>query len=231
MGHTLVSGSNDHTTRFWSRGRPGMDISNDRFHVGRERAKELGVKEEEERGTRRRPVDPEHKDLADAAFFTKTTTSSCPGCPSSTLTAQDQAQGPGADRLRAFLASGDRVATDRPEPMRRPHQTIGGGNRCPASRMRWEEPLSGQATAEGGSEPAEPRRTGGGVTRDRETTGAALRRRATVSGAMREGTSEGMGGAGRKWTSSGERLPPVEHIDVVALQSCYAVGGIRERRS
>ncbi|CAH7685674.1 WD40-repeat-containing domain protein [Phakopsora pachyrhizi] len=48
LGHTLVSGSNDHTTRFWSRGRPGIKISNDRFHVGKERAREMGVKDEEE---------------------------------------------------------------------------------------------------------------------------------------------------------------------------------------
>jgi len=48
LGHTLVSGSNDHTTRFWSRGRPGVKIANDRFHVGKERAREMGVKDEEE---------------------------------------------------------------------------------------------------------------------------------------------------------------------------------------
>ncbi|MBW0465360.1 hypothetical protein O181_005075 [Austropuccinia psidii MF-1] len=48
LGHTLVSGSNDHTTRFWSRGRPGVKISNDRFHIGKERAREMGVKDEEE---------------------------------------------------------------------------------------------------------------------------------------------------------------------------------------
>lgn len=48
LGHTLVSGSNDHTTRFWSRGRPGIKIANDRFHIGKERAREMGVKDEEE---------------------------------------------------------------------------------------------------------------------------------------------------------------------------------------
>ena len=49
LGHVLASGSNDHTTRFWSRNRPGGKILNDRFHVGRDRARELGSKDEEER--------------------------------------------------------------------------------------------------------------------------------------------------------------------------------------
>ena len=48
LGHLLGTGSNDHTTRWWSRGRPGVSIANDRFHIGREKAKELGLKEEEE---------------------------------------------------------------------------------------------------------------------------------------------------------------------------------------
>ncbi|BGP45796.1 pre-mRNA cleavage and polyadenylation factor (CPF) complex subunit [Rhodotorula kratochvilovae] len=38
LGHLLVSASNDHTTRFWSRARPGTRSKGDRFHVGRERA-------------------------------------------------------------------------------------------------------------------------------------------------------------------------------------------------
>ncbi|POY70199.1 hypothetical protein BMF94_6782 [Rhodotorula taiwanensis] len=40
LGHLLVSASNDHTTKFWSRGRPGMRTSQDRFHVGKENATE-----------------------------------------------------------------------------------------------------------------------------------------------------------------------------------------------
>lgn len=48
VGHLLATGSSDHTTRWWSRGRPGVNISNDRFHVGREKAKELGNREEED---------------------------------------------------------------------------------------------------------------------------------------------------------------------------------------
>jgi len=41
LGHLLVSASNDHTTRFWSRGRPGTRSKGDRFHLGRERAMEV----------------------------------------------------------------------------------------------------------------------------------------------------------------------------------------------
>ncbi|KAM0753770.1 WD40 repeat-like protein [Meredithblackwellia eburnea MCA 4105] len=48
LGHILCSASNDHTTRFWSRGRPALKISGDRFHVGRDKARELGTKEEDE---------------------------------------------------------------------------------------------------------------------------------------------------------------------------------------
>lgn len=43
LGHLLCSASNDHTTRFWSRGRPGSKVLEDRFHLGREKAKELGT--------------------------------------------------------------------------------------------------------------------------------------------------------------------------------------------
>ena len=38
LGHLLVSASNDHTTRFWSRGRPGQGVLEDRFHLGRDKA-------------------------------------------------------------------------------------------------------------------------------------------------------------------------------------------------
>lgn len=48
VGHLLATGSSDHTTRWWSRGRPGTLIANDRFHVGREKAKELGSKEDDD---------------------------------------------------------------------------------------------------------------------------------------------------------------------------------------
>lgn len=49
LGHLLCSASNDHTTRFWSRGRPGQSVLNDRFHLGREEALALGSKDEDER--------------------------------------------------------------------------------------------------------------------------------------------------------------------------------------
>lgn len=48
LGHMLASAANDTTTRWWSRGRPGVGIMNDRFHLGRDRAHEMGQKEEEE---------------------------------------------------------------------------------------------------------------------------------------------------------------------------------------
>lgn len=48
LGHLLCSASNDHTTRFWSRGRPGVKVLGDRFHLGRDKAREAGGKEDEE---------------------------------------------------------------------------------------------------------------------------------------------------------------------------------------
>ncbi|KAF0404154.1 WD40 repeat-like protein [Gigaspora margarita] len=44
LGHILVSGSNDHSTRFWTRARPG-DTVQDKYHVGRQKAEELGLKD------------------------------------------------------------------------------------------------------------------------------------------------------------------------------------------
>ncbi|CAG8500749.1 2291_t:CDS:10 [Diversispora eburnea] len=44
IGHILVSGSNDHSTRFWTRARPG-DTVQDKYHVGRQKAEELGLKD------------------------------------------------------------------------------------------------------------------------------------------------------------------------------------------
>ncbi|KAJ3039971.1 hypothetical protein HK097_002688, partial [Rhizophlyctis rosea] len=49
MGHILVSGSNDHTTRFWTRNRPG-DVMHDRFSYTKKEADMLGLKEEDEEG-------------------------------------------------------------------------------------------------------------------------------------------------------------------------------------
>jgi polyadenylation factor subunit 2 len=47
LGHLLASGSNDHTTRFWSRARPAGRLMQDRFHVGKDRAIELGTRDED----------------------------------------------------------------------------------------------------------------------------------------------------------------------------------------
>ncbi|KAG4103854.1 WD40 repeat-like protein [Neocallimastix lanati (nom. inval.)] len=49
IGHILVSGSNDHSTRFWTRNRPG-DTMHDRFNVSRKEAEELGLKAEGDEG-------------------------------------------------------------------------------------------------------------------------------------------------------------------------------------
>lgn len=48
LGHLLCSASNDHTTRFWSRARPGQKVLGDRFHLGRDKARELGEKDDYE---------------------------------------------------------------------------------------------------------------------------------------------------------------------------------------
>jgi polyadenylation factor subunit 2 len=46
LGHILASGSNDHTTRFWTRNRPG-DPMNDRFNLSKEEADAMGLVAEE----------------------------------------------------------------------------------------------------------------------------------------------------------------------------------------
>ena len=50
FGHVLASASNDHTTRFWSRNRPGQQKASlwIRYHIGKDKSKEMGVKEEDE---------------------------------------------------------------------------------------------------------------------------------------------------------------------------------------
>lgn len=59
LGHLLVSGSNDFTTRFWTRCRPGMlRNTHDRFHVGRDAARELGAKDDDEDDDKRGPSMP-----------------------------------------------------------------------------------------------------------------------------------------------------------------------------
>lgn len=34
LGHLMASGSNDYTTRFWERERPGRAVGRDKFHLG-----------------------------------------------------------------------------------------------------------------------------------------------------------------------------------------------------
>jgi polyadenylation factor subunit 2 len=46
MGHILASGSNDHTTRFWTRNRPG-DPMNDAMNLSKDEAKEMGIEHED----------------------------------------------------------------------------------------------------------------------------------------------------------------------------------------
>ena len=46
VGHVLASGSNDNTSRFWTRSRPG-DVFNDKFAIGKAASEALGVKDVE----------------------------------------------------------------------------------------------------------------------------------------------------------------------------------------
>lgn len=46
VGHILASGSNDNTSRFWTRSRPG-DVFNDKFAIGKAASEALGVKDVE----------------------------------------------------------------------------------------------------------------------------------------------------------------------------------------
>ena len=46
LGHILGSGSNDHTTKFWTRNRPG-DPMNDRYNLSKEEASAIGLVTEE----------------------------------------------------------------------------------------------------------------------------------------------------------------------------------------
>lgn len=48
LGHLLATGAMDASVRWWCRGRPGSSIMNDKFHVGRDKARELGQREDEE---------------------------------------------------------------------------------------------------------------------------------------------------------------------------------------
>jgi len=42
LGHMLVTSSNDHTTKFWARNKPGDDMK-DRYNVSKEEAERMGL--------------------------------------------------------------------------------------------------------------------------------------------------------------------------------------------
>jgi len=64
LGHILASGSNDRTTKFWTRARPGdTDIANDRHHIGEAAAEAQGTWDR--RGGRRQRQEEEEQELED----------------------------------------------------------------------------------------------------------------------------------------------------------------------
>lgn len=68
LGHIMVSGSNDRTTRFWARARPADDpdtVANDRYHIGEAAAEEKGTWDR--RGGRRQRMEEEEQQIEDEA--------------------------------------------------------------------------------------------------------------------------------------------------------------------
>ncbi|KAI6246761.1 Polyadenylation factor subunit 2 [Erysiphe necator] len=64
LGHILASGSNDRSTKFWTRARPGeMDIAKDRFHIGEAAAEAQGTYDR--RGSRRQRQEEEEQEIED----------------------------------------------------------------------------------------------------------------------------------------------------------------------
>ncbi|SZF04409.1 unnamed protein product [Blumeria hordei] len=64
LGHILASGSNDRSTKFWTRARPGeTDIANDRYHIGEAAAEAQGTYDR--RGGRRQRQEEEEQELQD----------------------------------------------------------------------------------------------------------------------------------------------------------------------
>ncbi|CZT06824.1 related to polyadenylation factor I subunit 2 [Rhynchosporium graminicola] len=64
LGHILASGSNDRTTKFWTRARPGdTDIPNDRHHIGEAAAEAQGTWDR--RGGRRQRQEEEEQEMED----------------------------------------------------------------------------------------------------------------------------------------------------------------------
>lgn len=64
LGHILASGSNDRSTKYWTRARPGdTDINNDRYHIGEAAAEAQGTWDR--RGNRSRRQEEEEQELED----------------------------------------------------------------------------------------------------------------------------------------------------------------------
>ncbi|KAK6580160.1 hypothetical protein PZA11_007182 [Diplocarpon coronariae] len=64
VGHLLATGSNDRTTKFWTRARPGdTDIPNDRHHIGETAAEQQGTWDR--RGGRRQRQEEEEQEFED----------------------------------------------------------------------------------------------------------------------------------------------------------------------
>ncbi|OAA58605.1 WD repeat protein [Niveomyces insectorum RCEF 264] len=63
LGHILASGSNDRITRFWTRARPGEDVSRDRYHIGEAAAEAQGTWDR--RGNRRQRQEEEEQEMED----------------------------------------------------------------------------------------------------------------------------------------------------------------------
>lgn len=64
VGHLLATGSNDRTTKFWTRARPGdTDIPNDRHHIGESAAEAQGTWDR--RGGRRQRQEEEEQEMYD----------------------------------------------------------------------------------------------------------------------------------------------------------------------
>ena len=64
LGHIMASGSNDRSTKFWTRARPGeTDIPNDRYHIGEAAAEAQGTWDR--RGGRRQRQEEEEQEMED----------------------------------------------------------------------------------------------------------------------------------------------------------------------
>lgn len=64
LGHIMASGSNDRSTKFWTRARPGeSDIPNDRYHIGEAAAEAQGTWDR--RGGRKQRQEEEEQEMED----------------------------------------------------------------------------------------------------------------------------------------------------------------------